>query len=76
MKTLIALVGDFEIAKILRDSTGDPPTMNSRSSTGTGIRGTIGYVAPDNFSPRIRGTIGYVAPGNFSPDLYSLPACA
>ncbi|XP_002449858.2 receptor kinase-like protein Xa21 [Sorghum bicolor] len=42
-----ALVGDFGIAKILRDSTGDSPTMNSRSSTGTGIRGTIGYVAPE-----------------------------
>lgn len=41
-----ALVGDFGIAKILRDSTGDPSNMNSRSSTGTGIRGTIGYVAP------------------------------
>jgi serine/threonine protein kinase len=41
----VACVGDFGIAKILSDSEGDP-VINS--NTFTGIRGTVGYVAPGN----------------------------
>ncbi|XP_066339600.1 probable LRR receptor-like serine/threonine-protein kinase At3g47570 isoform X2 [Miscanthus floridulus] len=40
----VACVGDFGIAKILSDSEGDP-VINS--NTFTGIRGTVGYVAPE-----------------------------
>ncbi|KAJ1275253.1 hypothetical protein BS78_05G122100 [Paspalum vaginatum] len=40
----VACVGDFGIAKILSDSE-DAPAANSKSFTG--IRGTIGYVAPE-----------------------------
>ncbi|WVZ53257.1 hypothetical protein U9M48_004226 [Paspalum notatum var. saurae] len=40
----VACVGDFGIAKILSDSE-DVPAANSKSFTG--IRGTIGYVAPE-----------------------------
>uniref|UniRef100_A0A0E0J1Y6 Receptor kinase-like protein Xa21 n=1 Tax=Oryza nivara TaxID=4536 RepID=A0A0E0J1Y6_ORYNI len=41
---LVAHVGDFGLAKILADSEGEQP-INSKSSIG--IRGTIGYVAPE-----------------------------
>ncbi|XP_066333943.1 probable LRR receptor-like serine/threonine-protein kinase At3g47570 [Miscanthus floridulus] len=40
----VACVGDFGIPKILSDSEGDP-VINS--NTFTGIRGTVGYVAPE-----------------------------
>uniref|UniRef100_A0A0E0MEF6 Receptor kinase-like protein Xa21 n=1 Tax=Oryza punctata TaxID=4537 RepID=A0A0E0MEF6_ORYPU len=40
----VACVGDFGLAKIL-SSSGSEKSINSKSSTG--IRGTIGYVAPE-----------------------------
>ncbi|KAL6890146.1 hypothetical protein ACP4OV_008909 [Aristida adscensionis] len=41
---LVACVGDFGLAKILSDSASEQ-LINSKSTTG--IRGTIGYVAPE-----------------------------
>ncbi|KAI4983014.1 hypothetical protein ZWY2020_023506 [Hordeum vulgare] len=41
---LVAHVGDFGLAKILSEPTEEQPINSKRS---TGIRGTIGYVAPE-----------------------------
>ncbi|VAH09372.1 unnamed protein product [Triticum turgidum subsp. durum] len=41
---LVAHIGDFGLAKILSDPEGEQP-INSKSSIG--IRGTIGYLAPE-----------------------------
>ncbi|KAF8656037.1 hypothetical protein HU200_060830 [Digitaria exilis] len=43
---MVALVGDFGIARILPNSTSEQ-LIDSKSTVG--IRGTIGYVAPGNF---------------------------
>lgn len=56
---LVARIGDFGLAKILSDSASEQP-IDSKSSIG--IRGTIGYVAPEY------GEGGQVSP---SGDVYS-----